>query len=149
MNDHLSSEQFARCLAGVATNDERHHAGECPECRRELERLGGAIASFRSAVRGRVEERITSHPALASPSPSRSSKWRPALATAAAILLGIFPFFMTERELPHVTVKPPASDPNALMQAVGIHLSRTMPAPMQPVMALLPHQESNDSGGVQ
>ena len=149
MNNHLSSEQFARCFAGVATNDERRHVGECPECRRELERLDGVIASFRSAVRGRVEERITSHPALASPFPNRHSRWRPALATAAAILLGIFPFFMTEGELPHVTVKSPDSDPNALMQAVGIHLSRTIPAPMQPVMALLPHQESNESGGVQ
>jgi hypothetical protein len=149
MNNHLSSEQFARCFAGVATSDERLHIGECPECRKELERLGGAISSFRSAVRGRVEERITSDPALVSPSPSRSWKWRPALATAAAILLGIFPFLMTERELPHATVKPPDSDPNALMQAVGIHLSRTLPAPMQPVMALLPHQESNESGGVQ
>ena len=41
-------------------------------------------------------------------------------------------------------------DADALMNAVNLRLSRTLPAPMEPMMALLPSNESiTQSGGVQ
>ena len=146
MNDHLSPEQFARCFVGGATEDADHHIRHCSECHAELERLGGAISSFRSAVRGRIEAQVVA----SRPVVTRSAKWRPALATAAAIAFGVFPFVMTRDKLPDPTVKPTyESESNALMEAVSIHVLRTMPAPMERVIVLLPHQESTESGGTQ
>lgn len=154
MKHHLSHEQFAQCFVGEATSAERQHVSECPECRAELERFGRTIASFRTAVRDRVDIRVAS-PGL-SPLPARtasdgSPKWRPALAAAAAILLGIFPFLMTERELPEIPEDAAAeTNANALMDAINLHLLRSVPAPMQPAMAVIPNNESStESGGTQ
>ena len=73
------------------------------------------------------------------------------MAAAAAVLLGLLPLLMTETELPEVTAKtsPQKSDAHELMEAVNIHLLRTLPAPMERVMALLPQEESRESGGNQ
>jgi len=156
MKEHFSSEQFARCFIGGATDDERHHIRECSECNAELERLEGAIGSFRRAVRERIEQRSTLRPSFATPSPfvpaaAAKRTWRPVMATAAAVLLGVFPLLMTEGKLPGEATKPSSydRDANALMDAVSIHLSRTMPAPMERVISLLPQRKSTESGGIQ
>jgi hypothetical protein len=156
MNEHLSSEQFARCFVGGATDDERNHVRECSKCQTELEQLDGVIGSFRRAVRGRIEQQTTLRPAPPMPgslrlAEARNPRWRPAMATAAAVLLGVLPLLMTEGKLPGVATKPSSqqTDPNALMESVNIHLLRTIPAPMERVMVLLPQQESTESGGIQ
>src|SRR5687767_15111908 len=129
MNEHLSSEQLARCFVGGATNEERHHIRECSQCCTELERFDDVVGSFRRAVRAQVEHRTALRPSSpmtfpgipdAMPKPA----WRPAMAAAAAVLLGLLPLLMTETRLPAVTTKPapPERDAHALMEAVNIHL---------------------------
>ena len=154
MNEHLSSEQLARCFVGGATNEERHHIRECPQCCTELERFDDVVGFFRRAVRAQVEHRTALRPSSAMAFPSmedatRKPAWRPAMATAAAVLLGVLPLLMTETKLPDMTTKPSTqeSDAYALMEAVNIHLLRTLPAPMERVMTLLPQEESTESGG--
>lgn len=155
MNHHLSREQFARCFVGAPTNAERQHLGKCLECRTELDRFAGTIASFRSAVRSRIEKRMTMRVPMGLPlspgSLQSRTKWRPALAAAAAIVLGVFPFFLTEPKLPHVNERVfSETTPDALMDAISLHLLRTVPAPMEPAMALIPTDDlSKRPGGIQ
>ena len=156
MNEHLSSEQLARCFVGGATNEESHHIRQCSKCSAELERLDGVIGSFRRAVRAEIEHRTRLGPSSPMASPflpdtARKPAWRPAMAVAAAVLLGVLPLLMTETKLPEVMTKPASqqSDAYALMEAVNIHLLRTLPAPMERVMTLLPQEESTESGGNQ
>jgi hypothetical protein len=51
MNQHLSSEQISRYLAGGATLDEAVHARKCTICSTEVARLSSRLSLFRSAVR--------------------------------------------------------------------------------------------------
>jgi len=157
MNTHLSEDQFATCLLGQCTDTEIQHIRECRECSGELSRLRDTIASFRSAVRDRVEKRVTSSPDI-SPLPLRGAttfvvvpKWGWALLATAALVVTMVPSRTKRTEQP-VSVESggTASDPDALMRAVNLHLSRTMPAAMEPVLALLPEESSiPKSGGVQ
>src|SRR5262249_4457548 len=52
MNQHLSSEQISKYLAGGATLDEAVHARKCDICSAEIARLNSRLSLFRSAVRG-------------------------------------------------------------------------------------------------
>jgi hypothetical protein len=78
-------------------------------------------------------------------------KWRQVLAFAAVVLLGMFPFFMSEVKPEEAIEKASAqTSANALMDAINLHLSRTMPSPMEPMMFLIPSDESTTkSGGLQ
>jgi hypothetical protein len=150
MSNHLTEDQFAKCILGQPTLEERKHLAECAECGPELDRCRGSISLFRSAVRSGVDARIASQPR----SPiqpfvvTRDPKWRWALVAATALVLAIIPFAGTNR------VSPPKAqaetDADALMRTVDLQLSRTIPAPMEPVIALLPLDEiQTTSGGVQ
>jgi hypothetical protein len=60
--------------------------------------------------------------------------------------------FLTSTTAPRGVIEstPTPTDPEALMESVNLHLARTIPAPMEPILALLPSNDSiNESGGVQ
>jgi hypothetical protein len=152
MSDHLSEDQFARYAAGRPARAELQHVSECAECSAELVRFGSTLSLFRTAIRHQIDERVAAHqPSLAPPAPAAGiSTWRWAWVTAA-VILAVLPFFMSENKLPEA-VETPAADtnPNAVMDRVNAHLSRIVPAPMEPIMALIPGEEfENKSGGVQ
>jgi hypothetical protein len=149
MSKHLKEDQFAKCIAGQSRFDERSHLAECAECGAELDRFRGTISLFRSAVRAGVDARIASQPSLLiEPVAARDPKWRWALVAATALVLALIPFAGVNR------VSPPRAqvetDADALMRTVDLQLSRTIPAPMEPVIALLSSDEiATQSGGVQ
>jgi hypothetical protein len=149
MSKHLTEDQFASCIVGQSTFEERKHLTECAECGAELDRFRGTISVSRSAVRACVDARVASHqPLLSELVARRDPKWRWGLVAATALLLAIIPFASTNR------VSPPKAqvetDADALMRAVDLQLSRTIPAPMEPMIALLPTDEiPTQSGGVQ
>jgi hypothetical protein len=62
---------------------------------------------------------------------------RRALAAAAVLLLGVVPF-LTERPRETPEASAAETSPEALMDAISLHLSRTMPSPMEPMMSLIP-----------
>lgn len=155
MSNHLSEDQFAIYIAGRATDAEKRHVAECAECGAEFDRFRNAVSSFRSAIRDRVDARIASNTPAVTPSLIRRTagipKWRWALAAAVALAFILIPLLTGGRKAQTV-VKSVAveADPDALMRAVNLHLSRTVPQPMERMMALIPNDESiNESGGVQ
>src|SRR5262249_20828054 len=140
MSNHLSEDQFVACLLGRAIKPEMDHISNCPECHVELDRLRNILGSFRSAVRDRVENRVASQvPMPLSRPPSATivvPKWAWSLLAAAALVVTMVPSLMKKPQPVFET------DPDALMRAVNIHLSRTMPAAMEPVLALLPEDST-------
>lgn len=149
MSNHLTEDQFAKCILGPCRFEDRKHVTECAKCGNELDRFRGAVSVFRSAVRNGVDTRIASQPGLriqpiVAP---RDPKWRWALVAATAFVLAIIPFGTNRGSRPKTQVE---TDADALMRTVDLQLSRTIPAPLQPLIALLPTDDiSTQSGGVQ
>jgi len=140
MKQHLSHEQFSRCFLGTATIEERRHISDCCKCRQELESFATSVASLRSAIRGRVDAHAGAYDAtqpVFSPGFDRMPQVRWALASVAILLIGMLPLLTT---LPAHNVHPAtvATSPEALMNAINVHLSRTVPSPMEPMMSLVP-----------
>jgi len=149
MSNHLTEDQFAKCVSGQSGFEEHKHLAECAECRAEVDRFRDTISVFRSAVRVGVDARIASQPSLLlQPVAAHDPKWRWALVAATALVLALIPLAGVNR------VSPPKAqvdtDADALMRTVDLQLSRTIPAPMEPVIALLSSDEiATQSGGVQ
>ena len=140
MKPHLSQEQFARCFLGTAASEERRHLLDCGECRQELESFATSIASLRTAIRERIDSHEGTHGAMQpvlSPGFDRRPQVRWALASVAILLIGMLPLLTT---LPVRSVQPApvATSPEDLMNAINVHLSRTVPSPMEPMMSLVP-----------
>ena len=152
MSDHLSEDQFAKCLIGGSTRAELQHIRECPQCSVELERFEKMLSLFRTAVRDRIDDRVACHPSEDTPLGRREagiSTLRWAWVTAAIVAL-IIPLFMSEKKPPKIDEQVATeTNPVAIMDRVDLHLSRTVPAPMEPMMSLIPSDELiSNSGGV-
>jgi hypothetical protein len=121
---------------------------ECAQCGAELDRFGTTVSLFRTAIRERVDERMASPMRIAI---SVIPKWRWALVAAVILVVLLVPFKTNDKKpLEAIPQASSAADANALMDAVSLHLSRTMPAPMEPILALMPEDESKVSkGGLQ
>jgi hypothetical protein len=150
MSNHLSQDQFAKCAVGRPSRAELHHIGECPECSAELERFGNTLLLFRSAIRHRIGRRSALQTPVATvsrPAEAGVPRWRWALVTTAFVVLVTLPFFMSEYKPPQASTE---TTPDEIMDRVNRHLSRMVPAPMEPMMALIPSEEFvSKSGGVQ
>jgi len=113
------------------------------------------FSAFRSAVRDRIDNRVTSQAQGTFQFPVEAAvvrpKWREVLAVATVVLLGMFPFFMSETKTDEATEKASTqASADALMDAINLHVSRTIPSPMEPVIFLIPTEKApSNSGGVQ
>jgi hypothetical protein len=148
MNTHLSEEQFAKCLAEQSTNEERQHLALCRECSLELDRFRGSISLFSNALTNSVEVRLALRPSLEiGPTKVSDPRWRWGLVAATALILALMPFIglktnIIPRQQVGAVTEQSDTDADALMWAVQLQLSRTIPEPMEPVIALLPTEES-------
>jgi hypothetical protein len=157
MSNHLSKEQFAKCIVGQPSRAALQHIGECPGCSAEVERFGSAISQFRSAVRHRIDDRPASHPTEVTPlkhagAGTPALRW--ALMATAIVVAAVLPFFISEnqpREAPEQAAQAATeATADAIMNRVNFHLSRTLPAPMEPMMSLIPSDAlTSKPGGVQ
>jgi hypothetical protein len=149
MNNHLSSEQISEFMTGNATPEQAQHAANCAECAAELSELQETLSTFRDSVQhwakqsgGSVipdraflgtEERVFSvHPL----------RW--ALAAAALIVLAI-PVY---NDISNRDRQNQAEDA-LLLEQVNAHLSRAVPAPMEPLLELLSDVSADEIGGRQ
>lgn len=141
MNRHLSEDQIARCIVGQATIAEVHHARECTDCGAELNRFNKSVALFQGSVQEQIKDRIAQIPSITvSKRPgvdTRTQRW--VLVAAAAVVLVVLPFIRTGNK-PEAFPEPTSTetDPDAVMNRVNLHLARTVPEPMEPLMMGLP-----------
>ena len=154
MSNHLSEEQLAKCFVEQSMVEERQHVAVCEECSAELDRFRESISSFSNALTDRVEARVALRPGFEiRPATIGDPRWRWALVAATALVLAVIPFVGIKIDIiPRQTLETtPQSDTDAdaLMRTVQLQLSRTIPAPMEPVIALLPTEEPTPTRGVQ
>jgi anti-sigma factor RsiW len=140
MNRHLSEDQLVRCIVGQGVRAELQHARECPECGAELDRFNKSVALFQSSVHAQIDNRISQAPSIEVSKPlgaARTQRW--VLVSAAAVVLVVLPFIRTGNK-PEAYPEPAstATDPDAVMNRVNLDLSRTVPAPMEPLILGLP-----------
>jgi hypothetical protein len=151
MNMHLSEEQFEACVLGQAGRAELDHIDKCAQCRAEFERFGKVVSLFRTAVRDLVDNRIelrTSDASTLMPAAAGIPKWRWALALAAFLAAIVTPLFIADRASNTAVSGKPS--PEAVMERLNRHLARTLPAPMEPAMSLIPSEQfTSKPGGVQ
>ena len=155
MSNHLSQDQFAKCVVGRSTSAERQHLTECATCSAELERFGNTLSLFRTALRDRVDAQAESRVTVLKPVSRRSAfgfsplRWA-FIASAVSVFISV-PLLKREEPKPPVIENVSTdADANALMDAVNLHLSRTVPAPMERMLIVIPDDESiSQSGGTQ
>jgi len=156
MSNHLSQEEFAKCIVGQSAKAELQHIRECPQCSADLEQFNSTLLQFRTVVRNRIDDRIALHPNMAPLKPATLSigAWRLAWVGAAVVAL-VIPLLIGETKSQKPIVQPRLvetsgdTSPDAVMKRVNLHLSRTLPAPMEPMMGLIPSEEPiTKSGGV-
>ena len=147
MNNHLSEDQLTECLVRPPASGELHHIAECAECRAELERFDKTMSVFRSALRERVDVQVVFRP----PAIPHTPKCAWALVAVSAMVFLMLPFFAHNIEPQRIVETGPAPmSPEELMNAVNLHISRTVPAPMERMMTVISQDESlTPSGGVQ
>jgi hypothetical protein len=156
MSNHFSQEQFAKYIVGQSAKAELQHLSECPQCSAELEQFNNTLSEFRTIVRDRIDDRIASHPLMPALKPARASIAFFNLAWIGAVVAAlVLPLFISEPKPRKPVVQPAVVEtsgdisPDAVMQRVNLHLSRTLPAPMEPMMDLIPSDEPvTKSGGV-
>jgi len=162
MRSHLTPEEFARCFAGSLTSIQDgeilRHARECPECSAELRRFGSAVDGFRAAIRDRVNVQVESPVTVTRRAPpiasgNRKLKWAVA---AALVVAGLIPVATLDSRLAPIAQETSstlstaaAADAAALLNSINLHLSRDLPAPLEPMMAPLQIDTSTTFGGVQ
>jgi hypothetical protein len=131
MNNHLSSEQISSWMIGERSPEAQKHAGMCPECRAELDRLQDALSSFRSSVLQWVDVQT---PALNTARGLRSHSLHWVLATATVVLLAVILIYknISDRQREAEAVQDAL-----LLEEVNVHLSRGVPAALEPFMELM------------
>jgi hypothetical protein len=148
MISHLSSKQISKVLVEKATPEETLHADECVECGAELIRLRETLSLFRDSVLGWTRENSDSvAPSVALLNAEKSAygrrplRW--VLVTSLLILFIAVPLYRNVTDRHRET---DAAD-SLLLEQVNAHLSRAVPAPMEPLMQLLSDSSMDQVGG--
>jgi hypothetical protein len=154
MNKHLSQDQMAMWIVGRCTPEEFQHGHECALCSAELARFETPISTFRGAL----QEWSFTMPApnfnevTASQRNRFGGTWRwAASATLAAALTAILLLHdgSAPQPGPAATDAVPEqwTDDTELMHAIAVHLSRPVPAAMEPIFVLVPATDTHLSPG--
>jgi len=166
MNNHLSQDQFSMWVLGRSTPEERRHGTECPQCRAELARFEEPVAAFKSAIHDWSDRETVPrlHEVSAflrrPPAPVTGELRWMAVAMAVGLLTAI-PIYREAEALTHrastteivrfpqasLSIAAETNDDVLLMDAVSAHLSRTIPAPMEPIMTLIRDSDSTTHAG--
>lgn len=135
MNQHLSSEQIARWMAGERRPAEEQHARQCPECGAELARMEAALSLFRGSVR----EWSDQSSAQAQEFVPVRRRWgfqpmRWAVACVVLLMLAAIPVYRNANEKQRQADLAKADA--ALLEQVDAGISRAVPATMEPLAKL-------------
>lgn len=133
MRGHLSSVEISEWAAGMRSPAAEAHMHECAECRRAIARFQEALSDFRAAVRewGRGPAPLLPDQ-LRRPHAVPPLRW--ALIAAVLVLSAVIPVYRHHQ-------RPPKSDTGledaVLLEQIDDGVSRSVPAPMEPLTTLL------------
>ena len=133
MRQHLSRRQISAWVAGERAPEDERNVAECPECRAEVAGLENAVLWFRGSVRAWSDTSVPT----ANRSRGSLSRWRPQwalIAATLAILAGVPIYRNVERQREAEQARADA----LLWEQVDAGLSRPVPAPMEPLLSLVP-----------
>jgi hypothetical protein len=129
MNQHLSNVQISEWIAGERPAETQRHLRECPACHAELAGFESGLSAFGHALRQwAVQQETHSNPQELS-----NVSWRWALGAAAILTVALLPAYW-QGEAPISAVH---DDDARLLENIDIHLSRTVPSSMEPLMTLM------------
>jgi hypothetical protein len=140
VNQHLSEEQLMEWLASPSNAEVEGHLQVCQACAERVARAAEPLTLFRGAVRSWGEEQIGPVRATWQPAATPRWGWRIAWAIATLWLLIAVPVYR-HRQVKQETALTAAQD-EVLLQQVERELSRSVPAPMEPLAKLMPNDLS-------
>lgn len=127
MNSHLSPEQISEWMIGQKAPEVEEHLAQCPECAAAVEKIRAPIAMFRGAVREWSGHQV------ATPVKRSGVLWLRVAATAAAlVVLVAIGIDGANRRAAGI-----ARQDDALLEQVQAQVSRSVPAPMEPLYDLM------------
>jgi hypothetical protein len=148
MTNHLSNEQLIQRIVGNAGPDEIQHLAECAQCETELVEMQHALSDFRGSLRNWADQNPGSHPRqaflvhrMSTASPGRILRW--SLVSAALAAAAVVPIYRESRERERAAR---AAEDALLLEQVNAQLSRFMPASIEPLVELIPADDSADKG---
>ena len=154
MTPHLSQDQLSMCILGRSTPEELQHGRQCPQCQAQLERFREPVTTFRAAMQDWSDRESVPRLAeiswiLAKPRRFSDPIWHWAPVAVAVMLLSGIPIYQQQQKLFQAEVVEATNRDIMLMDAINMHLSRPLPAPMEPLMALIPEEKTViKSGGI-
>jgi anti-sigma factor RsiW len=143
MNRHLDSEALCNWAAGEHSAEVESHLRECAACAGAVAQLESGLAEFRGSAQQWSDRRLPSRPPIPGP-------WRPAAlgrrraifgaagvaaCTAVAVLLVAVP--IQQRHDAAVRAAQQARADQLLLEQVNAAVSRSAPAPMEPLWKLV------------
>jgi anti-sigma factor RsiW len=127
MNRHLSPEQISEWMIGQKTPELEEHLGRCPQCAAEVDKIQAPLAMFRGAVREWSGHQV------ATPVKRSGVLWLRVAATAAVlVVLVVIGIDGANRRAAGI-----ARQDDALLEQVQTQVSRSVPAPMEPLYDLM------------
>jgi hypothetical protein len=153
MTEHLTEEQIAAAVTGGVPDAAKNHLEDCRECGRAVADLRNALGLFRESATAWSKGQ---QPAIRVPAPAPwwqvwsqpRAQW--ALAGAMCVLMGLGAAIPAYRHF-HGAAQPLIASDNprpilsdaALLQQVNAQISRSVPGPMEPLMALMQASDTN------
>jgi hypothetical protein len=145
VNRHLDSETICGWAAGERTAEAERHLRECAACAEAVGRLEAGLAEFRGSAHRWSERRLPARPFGAwQPKTVAAGRWRAifgaaglaACVAAAALLVAV----LIERGRERAAASRAAEQARAdalLLEQVNTAVSRSAPAPMEPLLKLV------------
>jgi hypothetical protein len=141
MKRHLTEDEIGAFVAGDSASGTMDHLAECAECRRQTAELQGILLAFRESA---TKWATAQQPAIRVPEAPQWWQPRPrwALAVVALALLTAIPAYrhFTTPVTPIATQELTTYDreaDTALLKQVDAEISRSVPAPMEPLLTLV------------
>jgi hypothetical protein len=153
VSKHLSSQQISEWMIGERSPKLAQHLQSCPECAEEVARASAAIGAFGSAVRGWSRQQMAAFQVKPAAEDSQRYwntgmfRWQVATASMAALLLAAIPVYRHQHQAPQNTAPAAVAasvNDEALLRDVEAAVSRSVPAPMEPLDKLMAGETSVD-----
>ena len=134
MSAHLTSREISEWTAGTRTEEREDHLHECAECRGELAGLQLTFHEFRESMRGwGAQQGTVPRPMWRTEPPVVSHRLRWMLVAVAMLVLAAIPVYRSRVQPQRVDTV----DDTVLMEQIDAGVSRSVPAPMEPLTNLM------------